>query len=85
MDPVENIMPGVDIPLTVYAKNQPPYIPLPAYKEEDGTVTTRWRLTFKERVQVLLGGHIWVTLLTFNKPLQPITLTAECPLKVAEN
>lgn len=56
---------------SVYAKDQPEYIPLPTYKTEDGIVTSCYALTWKERLQVLFGAKIWLSLMTFNLPLQP--------------
>lgn len=80
MESMTPVVPGFDLPVTTYAKDQPEYIPLPSYRHLDGTVTTLWRLSWKERFQVLIGGSIWLQLLTFNKPLQPVKLTAECPV-----
>ena len=57
---------------TVFAKNQDQYLNLPAQKTEDGQVTSRWKLTWKERFKVLFNGHIWINQMTFNTPLQPI-------------
>ena len=56
---------------TIIAKNQQPYLPLPAHRTEDGEVTSCWGLSFKERVRLLFTGKIYFTLLTFNQPLQP--------------
>jgi hypothetical protein len=63
----------------VFAKDQPQYIPLPAHRAPDGDVTTRWRLSWKERAQVALFGDVWLTVLTFNDPLQPVLLMTEEP------
>jgi hypothetical protein len=59
----------------VFAKDQPEYIPLPALKFSDGLVVTRWKLSWKERLHILLGGSVFLGLLTFNNPLQPIMLS----------
>ncbi len=56
---------------SIYAKNQPEYLGLPAHKTPDGIVTSCYELTWKERLQVLFGAKIWLSLMTFNKPLQP--------------
>lgn len=54
----------------VFAENQPEYLPLPAYKEDSGEVIFCESLSFSERIRVLFTGKIiWVSLLTFNKPL----------------
>lgn len=63
------------VPEVVYAKDQPEYTPLPAVRTVQGEVITRWKLTFRERLVVLFSGNIWLNLLTFNNPLQPIKLS----------
>ena len=62
---------------TIFAKDQPQYQQLPALLLEgpEGHVISCWRLSFKERIQVLLFGRIWSSLMTFNKPLTPSYLT----------
>jgi len=57
----------------VYAKDQPEYLPLPAYKvnDERGEVIFCMHLSFKERFKILFTGRLWCSLLTFNKPLTP--------------
>ena len=62
-----------------YAKDHPEYLPLPARRDANGTVVTCWRLTWRERLYVLLGGKFYLTLLTFNRPLQPIRVSIEKP------
>lgn len=65
----------------VIAKNQPQYLPLPAFLDwEAGTVTCCWGLSLKERLTVLFTGRIWHTIQTFNHPLQPQKLSTENPL-----
>ena len=66
---------------STFAENQPPYIPLPAYKGEDGEVISCWQLTWRERLQVLWSGLIWSRILTFNKPLQPQVLQTSYPFE----
>ena len=61
----------------VYAKDQPEYIPLPAHKSKEGEVTTCWKLSLKERLTVLFKGKLYLSVLTFNKPLQPLKLTVK--------
>ena len=57
----------------VFAKDQPEYQPLPALKIESqtGEVISCWKLSFKERIQVLFFGRVWLSLMSFNKPLTP--------------
>ncbi len=54
----------------VFAKDQPEYLPLPAWTNGQ-EVTSCWRLTWRERFAVLIKGRIWLTQLTFGQPLQP--------------
>lgn len=80
MKPTTPIIPGVDLPVTVYAVNQPEYKQLPSFRSEDGMVLTRWRLSFRERVKLLFSGDLWLYVLTFNEPLQPVKLTTIRPV-----
>lgn len=61
----------------IFAENQPEYNSLPALKKEgvEGEVVTCWKLSFRERIKILLTGKLWLALLTFNKPLTPTFLT----------
>ncbi len=83
MTPTEEIIPGFKLSkdeLIIYAEDQPQYIPLPAWKGPDGLRITRWKLTWRERLQALLGGSIWLRILTFDQPLQPVLIETACPL-----
>jgi len=62
-----------------YAENQPEYLPLKCHRDNDGKVTSCWGLSFVERIKVLLFGKIYLQILTFNNPLQPLKMTAEKP------
>lgn len=63
----------------VYAKDQSEYKPLPVLKNKQGIVLSRWRLTDKEREAVVNGADIFLSVWTFNQPLQPLYLeVAEC-------
>lgn len=57
----------------VFAKNQPEYLPLPALKikGDEGYVVSCWKMTFFERIKVLFTGKVWLSLMSFNKPLTP--------------
>lgn len=61
---------------TVIAKDQPPYMPLPAFRSEDGEVTACWGMDWRERLRVLVTGRVYVTLLTFNRPVTPSRVSA---------
>lgn len=57
----------------VFAEDQPEYTPLPALKIDspNGEVVSCWRLSFLERIKVLFTGRVWLSLMTFGKPLTP--------------
>jgi len=63
---------------TTWAKNQPPYLPLPAYSDERETISL-WSLTWKERLRVMFTGRLWLRQLNFGQPLQPQKLTVDFP------
>ena len=63
----------------VIAKNQPEYLPMPAYKTKDGRVICCWKLSIKERLRLLFSGKLWHHILTFNYPLQPQALDLQYP------
>ena len=63
----------------IYAKNQPEYLDLPAHKSKDGIVTSCWQLNLKERIKLLLSGKIFIQIMTFNTPLQPIRINLSRP------
>ena len=65
----------------IIAKDQPEYKPLPAYQfgDETGRIAFCWKLTWRERLYVLLSGELWHQVLTFYSPLQPQLLTVEKP------
>lgn len=62
-----------------FAQNQSQYLPLPAWRKDDGTVISCWQLSWKERFKLFINGRIWLKMLTFNKPLQPQRLSVDCP------
>jgi len=64
---------------TIFAKDQPQYLQLPAFKDAEGRVTVCYHLTIWERLTVLFKGNIWFQSLTFNKPLQPQKLSVKRP------
>lgn len=61
----------------VYAKDQPEYLPLPAHKTSDGTVTSCWELSDDEIMDICKSRKIFISQLTFNQPLQPILPSTE--------
>ena len=84
MKPVSPIIPGVKLPETVYAKDQPEYQPLPVFKIDDGTVLSRWKLSWRERLRALFQGDVYLFVCTFNAPLQPVMLQVERPQTAEE-
>jgi len=65
----------------VYAKDQKPYIPLPVYEDDEqgGRVFHCWELTFFERIKILFTGQLWINILNFGEPLQPIRPSVDSP------
>ena len=65
----------------VYAANQPEYKPLPAEYcgGKYGQINTLWELSPEELKQVQETGKIWLSVLTFGQPLQPVLLATEKP------
>lgn len=80
MTPITPIIPGFDVPTVNFAENQEEYTTLPAYRDDEGMVVTRWKLSWKERFKIFFFGDLWLSVLTFNKPLQPVKLDVTCPI-----
>jgi len=76
MNPIE--FPGHT---TVFAKDQPEYLPLPAHRgpAPKHCVTSCWRLSWTERLKLLFTGRIWLQTWTFGGPLQPQRLDIDKP------
>jgi hypothetical protein len=64
----------------VWAKNQPPYLPLPAFTNETETISC-WALTWKERLRVFWGGRIWLRQMNFGDKLQPQCIELTSPFQ----
>jgi hypothetical protein len=77
MTPFDTKTPGLK--LRLYAKDQPEYIPLPARADEDGRIITGWKLTWRDRLTLFVRGKLYLQVLTFNKPLQPVRLDVAAP------
>jgi len=67
----------------VFAKDQPPYLPLPAYQDDEqgGRIFHCWQLTFAERIKVLFTGRFWINVLNFHQKPQPIKPMVDSPFK----
>jgi len=60
-----------------YAENQPEYKNLPCHRTREGVITTCWKLSFKERIKVLFTGTLFLQVMTFNDPLQPLLMNVD--------
>lgn len=59
----------------IIAKDQPQYIPLPAELvagPKGAVVLTRWTFTSEERARIAAGMDLYLSVLTFDNPLQPL-------------
>lgn len=59
----------------VFAKDQPEYLPLPAFLNSDGVVTSCWELSEDEIKEIISSRKIWVCQKIFDRVLQPIILS----------
>jgi hypothetical protein len=78
MEPVTPVVPGNEAFEVVYAKDQEEYTPLPVLRTEK-VLLTRWRLNDDERQHIANGGDLFICVLHFGGPLQPIKPMAEFP------
>lgn len=68
----------------VIAKDQPQYLPIPAYyvdKSPKGEIFMKIQPTPEELKQLNEQGHFWMSIWTFDNPLQPLRLFTESPFK----
>ena len=77
MKPASPVLAGC--PEIVIAEDQPPYEPLSAVIVDPATILTRWKLTWWERIVVLFRGNVYLYVMTFSKPLQPLAMQAAKP------
>lgn len=66
----------------VYGATQKEYQPLPAERRgmvETGEILTCWELDPEELEIVKKTGKVWLSVLTFGQPLQPVLLSAVKP------
>ena len=62
----------------VWAKDQKPLLPLPAYTDKVMTIT-KWRLSWRERIKILFTGSLWMQQRNLGKPLQAQKPTVDYP------
>lgn len=70
----------------VLAAGQDEYEPLPIYRfgDAEGRVAFCCRLSDAEILDIVNTRSIWVQVLTFGKPFQPIALTTQLPHDLPE-
>lgn len=79
---VSPVVPGSAKPEIVIAKDQPEYLPLPAMRIGDpsaGVLLARWRMSWRERIRALFSGDVYVQIMTFGRPVQPLSVSTEVP------
>lgn len=74
MDPIEFKEVNVRI-----AEKQDEYVTLPANVDAEGAVSFCMKLSKDEVIEILETGHVWLQVLTFNNPLQPMKLSVSKP------
>ena len=60
------------------AEQQDEYLTLPAFVDGGRTVSC-WKVSFIERVIILVTGKLWLSQLNFSHPLQPQLVSARSP------
>lgn len=70
------VIPGLEDYEIVYAKDQPEYRPLRVLRANTAEkhVFSRWTPTSEQRQAIAAGADIFLTVLTFGHPLQPVNL-----------
>jgi hypothetical protein len=71
----EVLKPRAGFRSVIFAKDQPEYLQLPALTNGH-QVETQWKFSWRDRLRILWSGRVWLTFLTFGKPLQPSRLAA---------
>lgn len=66
---------GLEAHEVVYAKDQPPYLPLPTLPAENGqSAISRWHLTDEQRKAVSDGADILLEIFHFGRALAPVRM-----------
>ncbi len=60
------------------AEEQPEYQPLPVCVYGERTISC-WKLTLVERIKLLFTGRLWLLVLNFRQPLQPLLPLVSSP------
>ena len=64
----------------VWAANQLPYLPLPAWSDQKQTISL-WQMSWWERIKMLFTGRLWLCQLNFGSPLQPQCPSVDYPFR----
>jgi hypothetical protein len=81
--PTSPVVPGSEDFEVTYAKDQPEYAPLRVLRT-DKALLSRWTLTDEERTHIANGGDLFIAVLHFGQPLQPILPVAAGPTEALE-
>ncbi len=83
MQAVSPVLKNYRMPEIEIGKGQKGYIPLPAIISRDayGKVTTRWYLTWRERLLVLFTGSVYMQVLQGREKTHPVKLMVVEPTK----
>ncbi len=86
MEFISPVLPGVNLEEKGLrelqaGKGQPEYRILPCIRFDDveGTPLCRMRLSWRERLRVLISGNIWLSQLTFGGRVTPVNAYFEQP------
>lgn len=65
----------------VLAKDQPQYLDMPVHinRHPPIQVTSCWKLSFLEKWKFLFTGRLWLSQMTFGRPVQPIRPAVDKP------
>lgn len=66
---------------TILGMSQDEYAPLQAYRAPNGQTICAFRLSPQEMREIQETGTLWISVLTFNQPFQPIGLSTQCPFQ----
>ena len=58
----------------VMGEHQPEFLDLPSVRTPDGKIITRWTFTEEERLSILRGGDIYLTVYSYG-PMYPVCLS----------
>jgi hypothetical protein len=79
MQPVSPVIKAAeDLCQITYGVDQPQYSPLPVVRTANA-VMSRWSLSDEERAYIAGGGDLFIMVLNFGGPLQPLRPVAKPP------